>query len=36
MELVVLAIALLLYWAIRSLVLMVLRTRAVARQRPPG
>jgi hypothetical protein len=35
-ELVVLAVALLVSWGIRSLVLMVLRTRAIAKQRPPG
>jgi hypothetical protein len=36
MELVVLAVALLVTWAIRSLVLFVWRTRSVAKQPPPG
>ena len=35
MELVFLAAALLLYWAIRSLVLLVIRTRRIAKTRPP-
>lgn len=36
MELVVLAAALLLYWGIRSLVLMLWRTQAISKQKPPG
>ena len=34
MELVVLAVVLLLYWGIRSLVLFVVRKRKIARTRP--
>jgi hypothetical protein len=36
MELIVLAAALLVYWGIRSLVLIALRTRAISKQKPPG